>query len=222
MDATRRGVLLGAAVGASGLAGCLGDGGNGETEGASLDEHPAGRGLSDQPVLGPAPAEAPAVIVGFEDPSCSTCRRFERNTYPRIREKLVGPGTAAFAYRAIPVVYPWGEPAVHALEATHARDEDVFWSLKDHYYAEQEQFDTDNVLPRTESFLDAETDLDAGAVVADAREQRYDDAVQANLDAGEDAGANGVPTFFLFRDGTFRTKVTGPQSYDVFANALDV
>ncbi|MEA5385945.1 thioredoxin domain-containing protein [Haloarculaceae archaeon H-GB11] len=103
----------------------------------SLANHPGTKGLESQPVLGPAPADATGVIVAFEDPSCPTCRRWERGTLPEIRSKLVDPGTVSLVFRGFPVVYPWGKPATHALEATFERDSDVFWDLKDHYYAEQ-------------------------------------------------------------------------------------
>ncbi len=160
------------------------------------------------------------MIVAYEDPSCPRCGRFERNAYPQIRSNLVETGQAAFVYRGYPVVYQWGKPACQALEATYAADESAFWELKDYYYAEQRGLDAGNVHDRTETFLADSTDVDAVAVVDEARNEVYDDAVQADLDAGEGAGASGVPQFYLFRDGEFRTEISGPQDYRVFENAL--
>jgi protein-disulfide isomerase len=188
-----------------------------------LGGHPAATGLGDQPALGPAPAEATATIVAFEDPSCVLCRRFELNTFPTLRSEYVESGDLSFVYRGYPVVYPWGKPAVQALESTFAASEDTFWALKDHYYAEQDSFETDNVLGLTETFLAEETDVDAASVVDDARNERHDAAVQADLAAGRAADAGGqTPIFYLFRDGSFRTKVSGPQGADVFAAALEL
>jgi protein-disulfide isomerase len=221
---TRRGVLTAGAATLAALAGCVGgdSGGSGGSDGSGtpLADHPATAGIDAQPRLGPELADAPAVLVAFEDPSCSRCAAFERTTVPRLREH-VDAGELAYVFRVYPVVYPWGEPAVQALEATFARDADAFWRLSAHYFAEQSAFSVDNVLDRTRTFLSAETDLDADAVVADAESGTYDDAVQADLDAGEAAGAGQTtPHLFMFRDGTYRTKASGSVSYDLVASAL--
>ncbi|WP_254830015.1 DsbA family protein [Haloglomus salinum] len=242
----RRRQLLGAlgAAGATGLAGCTGDGGgapggngSGTGDGASttgtgtpwdLPDHVALTGLDAEPVVGPSPGEAPGLVVGFEDPSCTVCQRFEKNTWPRLESELVASGQVSFVYRVMPITYQWGKPATQALESTYAfaleagqdRDAPAFWGLKDAYYTERERFASGDVLAETEAYLASETDLDAGAVVAAAREKRHDAAVQADLAAGNEAGVSATPTFFLFREGEFRTVIRGAQSYDVFATAL--
>lgn len=183
-------------------------------------DHPAATAIGDQPWLGPAPGTAEATIVAFEDPSCPTCRRFERRTLPELKSRLVDTGRATFVFRGFPVVYPWGEPATRILEAVHDRAPGAFWALKDHYYATQREFATDNVAERSRSFLAANADVDADAVVGAALDGEYDEAVATDLEAGREAGARGTPTFFLFAGTDFRTDVVGPQSYRVFANAL--
>ena len=189
----------------------------------ALGGHPAATDIGDQPALGPDPTEATAVVVAFEDPSCTLCRRFERNTLPTLRSEHIESGDLSFVYRGYPVVYPWGEPATQALESTFAASESAFWALKDHYYAEQDAFGTDDVFERTETFLAAETDVDAASVVDDARNERHDAAVQADIEAARAAEAGDqTPIFYLFRDGSFRTKVQGPQGADVFAAALEL
>ena len=243
---TRREFLAVGAGGLAALAGCTalggdgsgGDGGGSGGDGADasgsatatdagtpepLGGHPAAAGLGDQPALGPDPAGATAVVVAFEDPSCTLCRRFELNTLPTLKSEYVDVGDLSFVFRGYPVVYPWGEPATQALESTFAASEAAFWALKDHYYAEQDRFGTDNVLDLTEAFLAEETDVDAAGVVDDARNERHDAAVQADVEAGRAANAGGqTPIFYLFRDGAFRTKVQGPQGPDVFAAALEL
>lgn len=243
---TRRQVVTTAALVAAGLAGCTGStdstdststtggaasdgatdaqnsgGATNEPTTETLDAHPAARGLSDQPSLGPE--DATATIIAFEDPSCPRCRAFERNTVPKLRESLVDTGRARFVARTYPVIYPWGEPAVQALEATFARSDGAFWGLFEHYFAEQDAFSTDNVLARTEEWLAANTDLDAAAVVADAEARAYDDAVQVDLDAGEAASVGRTtPTVFLFRDGQYVTRAGGSVSFDLISSALEL
>jgi len=224
------------AAGAAALAGCTGGGTGGDGGSAGRDEpwalpdHPALAGLDEQPAIGPEPGEAPALVVGFEDPSCISCQRFERGAFPKLQSDHVATGELTFVYRVLPITYPWGRPATQALESTYAaareagagRDATAFWGLKDHYYAEREAFSVDNVYERTEAYLASETELDAAAVVEAARGKRHDDRVTVDTDAAERADAVATPTFFLFRDGEFRTTITGAQSYDVFASALEL
>lgn len=218
----REAIVAGAAsvAGLPSLSGCLGgDSDDGET----LDSHPAAADLSAQPRLGPNPGDGSATLIAFEDPSCSRCRAFERDTVPKIESKLTDPGRGTFVFRGYPVIYPWGEPATAALEATFDRSDPAFWALKGHYYGTQSAFDADNVLDRTESFLEAETDVDGAAVVDDVERDRFDDAVQADLDAGEagDVGRT-TPIVLFFRDGQYLTKASGSVSYTLIESTLDL
>lgn len=213
------------------ITGCLDSVGMGEPESGGMESdgtdsdgtdgaHPALANLDSQPVLGPDPADAPALIVSFSDPSCATCARFESLTLPEIESKLVDEGKATYVHRNMPIVAPWGKPAVQALEATFAHDEEAFWALKNHYFENQGSFGTDDVLSKTEAFLAEETDVDAETVVAEAEAEKYDDAVQADLSAGREAGVSATPTTFLFRDDEYVTTITGAKSYSVFDEAL--
>ncbi|SHG52915.1 DsbA family protein [Halobaculum gomorrense] len=230
MNVTRRAALstlgaagLGALAGCTGGAGSSGNGGSGGSgTGTPIAEHPAAAGLADQPSLGSV--DAGATVIAFEDPSCPTCRNFERDAGARLKSGPVADGDLRFVSRVYPIVYPWGDPATQALEAVYARDDgtEAYWDLFDYYFGAQGQLNGDNVLDRTESFLSSNTDLDAAGVVADAEAKAYDDAVQADLDAGEAAGANRTPTLFLYRDGAYVTRASGSVSYETVASALQL
>ncbi|WP_135851019.1 DsbA family protein [Halorussus salinus] len=265
---TRRRLLgVGGATALGSLAGCIGGRSESEESGASpettggttesttgatgtatapLGGHSAAAGLAAQPRFGPPPSEAEGTVVAFEDPSCTRCAAFERNTVPKIRERLGD--RVSFVLRSYPVVYPWGEPATQAIESAFAHEmansdsdrdppadastaarpgfrqgSEATWALVGHYFETQEQFDTNNVFERTRTFLADETDLDAEAVVADAEENVHDDAVQADLDAGKKAGVGQTtPTVFLFRGDEFRTSAKGSISFQVVKAALGV
>ncbi|PSP39834.1 disulfide bond formation protein DsbA [Halobacteriales archaeon QH_10_70_21] len=160
-----------------------------------------------------------ATVVAFEDPSCRQCRRFETETFPTLKSELVDPGDAAFVYRTLDITFPWGEPASQVMASTYAAA-DAFWGLKDYYYERQPEFEVDNVFELSASYLEEQPSVDADAVVAAARDGEHDEFVQRNRDAAEEAGVGSTPQFFLFRDGTFRTEVAGPQDYEVFESAL--
>lgn len=218
MDRRRFVTLAGAGVVGS-LAGCGGGGGSDGGGGQSIEDHPAAAGLESQPRLGELGGH---VVLAFEDPSCDLCGRFHENTVPEIESNIVEPGLGAYVVRTYPIIYPWGEPATQALESTYARSEDAFWSLFGHYFAAQDQFDTDNVLDLTATYLNDSTAVDGDAVVTDAENGTHDDAVQADIAAAEDADLpQQTPIVLLFRDGEFLTTANGSVSYDLIAETLE-
>lgn len=176
--------------------------------------------LNGQPVLGPEPTEAEGVIIEFADPSCPGCARFEENTFPKIKSNLVESGKTAFIYREYPNVAPWGESASQALEGTFERAGDAFWSLKSYYYANTDSLSNDNVLEKTKTYLEKNADVDARAIVEGVRNDEFAGRVQQDVEAGNEAGVAGTPSFFLFRSGSFVTTIEGAQDYSVFKNAL--
>lgn len=204
----------------------VGGGSDPDGSGESLTSHPAAAGIDAQPTLGPPPGRGHGTIVAYEDPSCPSCARFERATFPGLKTRLVEGEDVSFVFRGIPVVNHWGESAtedaVLAMEATYARDPAAFWSLKSFYYRNQRDLGSADVRSETRRFLASATDVDADAVLSDVENGAQANAVLADLDAARDAGVRGTPTFFLFRDGSFVTKVIRPQSTEFFANALGV
>lgn len=212
------GVASTAAVTGCVTGGSSGGGEDGDAAGRTVEEHPAAAGIESQPRHGDLGGH---LVVAFEDPSCARCAAFHEGTVPKIESNIVDPGKGAYAFRNYPVVYPWGEPATQALESAFARDGDAFWSLLDYYFSNQSAFSTDDVLDRTASFLDDETALDGEAVANDARDEAHGDAVQADLDAADEAGlGKTTPTVLLFEDGEYVTTASGSISYDVIARAL--
>lgn len=218
MTHSRRAFLAGLGVASTAaVAGCTGGGGSGET---TLSDHAAAEGLETQPTLGAEPGEGEGTIVAFEDPSCPTCARFERSTFPKLKSEVLDSGRASFVFRGIPIIYDWGEPATMALEATYDRSESAFWALKAHYYDDQDSFDTDNALDLTEQFLAENTDIDAAAVVADAEAGAFQEAVDLDLGVSQELNVSGTPTFFVFDSGTFSTKITGAVGYESLTGAM--
>lgn len=216
MDVRRRGLL---SVGALALTGCLG--GNAEGEGGggsatSFEDHPATAGIEDVPRIG---EDSEKRIVAFEDPSCPTCAQHSRTAFPDLEEDARN-GELVYYMRNIPVVEPdWSRPACNALFSTHDRDEEAHWTLLNSYYEGQRQTNAENVLSRTESYLE-DTSVDAEAVVDDARQERFDDKVNANTSAMRDADVRATPTFYLFDSDGFVTEASGARGYNTFSTAL--
>lgn len=192
------------------------------TNGDALDSHPSTEALDGSPVLGPSPGKGEATVVAFEDPSCPHCADFAQGAFRTLRSEHVEPGELSFVSRLVPVIEEWATTAIHALWATYDRDEPAFWGLKQHYYEQREAIDTDSVLDEATSYLAAETDLDPDGVRHDVESQRHADTLDVDEQAARDADIVGVPTFFLFRSGSFRTEIEGNQNYAVFEQALQL
>ena len=185
----------------------------------SLADATIAQDLDAQPRLGPDPMAAESVIVEVTDPSCPTCRSFHAQAFPRIKSELVEPGTTAFVVRNVDWVYSWAPRASASLEAVHDRSPDAYWDLLSFYFETQGEFGSDNVLARTESHLN-DAGLDGGSIVSAVENGEYDDAVAADVSVAREAGAQGQPYFFLFKDGSQVTSFSGAQSYDVFRSSL--
>lgn len=214
-DMKRRAFLGTTAVIAGVGAGCLGSANTSPDQ-----DHPATRSLAGAPALGGNLSSVDSLIVAFEDPSCRICARFHTSTLPDLRANLIGEDVA-FVYRAYPIrPYEWGDPAAEAIVATADRSNTAAWDLINHYYEAQSSFNKDNVLDQTATFLNQQTDIDGAAVVSDVREGTFTDRVTQNLNDGDEAGATTTPTFFIFDDGEFITKITGHQDADVFRNTI--
>ena len=207
-------------TGASATAGLAGCGGGASADGTPLEDHPAAADLDAQPSLGALDTH---LVLAFEDPSCERCAAFHANTVPKLKTNLLDTGKAGYVVRTYPVVFPWGEPATQALEATFDRSSDAFWALLEHSVETRSAYDPDTVFDRPRSFLDSETAVDGAAVVRDAENEAFDDRVQADVAAAENAGlGRTTPIVLLFRDGTFVTKASGSISYEVISRALEV
>jgi len=153
------------------------------------------------------PAKAPVTIVEFSDFQCPYCSRAEGvvtqvlDAY-KDRVRLV--------YRDYPL--PFHENAAKAAEAAHcAGDQGKYWEMHGKLFANQQA-------------------LDPKALKAHARDLKLDGAkfdkcldsgekaklVEANRKAGEEAGVNGTPAFFV--NGRM---ISGAQPFESFKAVID-
>lgn len=196
------------------LAGCVGGG-------EDREDNAATAGLEAAPWIGTEPAEADELIVAFEDPACSTCRRFHQQEFPALRDRVEEGSSRSLVYRPYPVVASWSWAAGRAIHATTDRDREAAWALIDWYYQEQGRFYDEPVTEPTATFLDQETDVDGQAVADDVTDNRFQGQLESTVDDGSEAGADTTPTFVLFSGESHVTRLTGVQDADVFITALE-
>jgi protein-disulfide isomerase len=163
---------------------------------------PARAGDSDQPArmrlqsdeysLG-SPA-APVTIVEFTDYQCPYCRRFEAETWPKLKHDYVDTGKVRFIVRDLPLteIHPAARPAAQAAHC--AGDQGKFWPMHD-------------------ALLSGPTDLLAGGIERRAKTLGLDvDKLKACMASGKYAfriaqnaaeadalGLRGTPSFVIGR-----------------------
>jgi protein-disulfide isomerase len=196
------------------------DGSEGDGADNAPSDHPLAAELSAYPTRGD-PATATATMIDVSDVSCPLCREFHEGAYEELSSRHIDDGDLAYVYRAIPGLDTgWNVPATHALyEVLEREGESAFWSLAEFYYHEQEGLDEANVMERTEEYLSRITE-DVEEVIEAAETEAHSGMIDETIAAATDAGIEGVPTFYLFREGEYLTTIEGNQSAEVFENAL--
>jgi protein-disulfide isomerase len=161
---------------------------------------------ADGPAKGPA--DAPITIVEFSDFQCPFCSR----VLPTVQQVLAEyKGKVKFVYRDYPLSFH--EDAPKAGEAGQcANEQGKFWEMHDKLYASQQQ---GLKVPDLKKY--------AGAIGLD--QKKFDECldsgrmaatVQKNMAAGEAAGVNGTPAFFI--NGVL---ISGAQPFQAFKDVID-
>jgi protein-disulfide isomerase len=158
---------------------------------------------------GPAkgPADAPITIVEFSDYQCPYCVRAE----PAVKEVLAAyPGKVRIVYRDYPL--PSHTLAPKAAEAAHcAGDQGKYWEMHDKLFAVGGKLEVESLKGYAKDVgLDAgkfDACLDSGQKAAEVEQHRK---------AGEEAGVNGTPAFFI--NGRL---VSGAQPVETFKQIID-
>ncbi len=133
------------------------------------------------------PADAKVVVTEFSDFECPFCRRA---VIPR--EKLQQHYGFALYYRFFPLklAHPNAEGAARAAWA--AQQQNKFWEMHDLMFANSEGLDWDSVKK-----LAVKAGVDMKKFLADFESPASKAAVDADVKAGDEAGLDGTPTFYV-------------------------
>ena len=164
-----------------------------------------------QVALGSTPPKgnpkAPVTIIEFSDYQCPFCKRVE----PTVQEvlKTYGPDKVRFAYRNFPL--PMHEAARPAAEAAGcAADQGKFWE-----YHEKLMAATDLTPPNLKTMA-GQVGIDEKKFDECVAKQKFKDAVEKDIKAGEEAGVSGTPAFFI--NGRM---IDGAQPLEKFKEIID-
>ena len=160
---------------------------------------------ADSPARGPA--NAPVEIVEFSDFQCPYCQRAN----PTVQQVLTTYGDRVhFVYRHYPLPnHPNARPAAEA--AVCAADQGKFWPYHDVLFPNAGRLATTDLKHHA-----AELGLDSAKFDACVDGHQSKARVDADVRAGEEAGVNGTPAFFV--NGRM---LSGAQPYDAFKRIID-
>jgi protein-disulfide isomerase len=137
-------------------------------------------------------AEAPVVIVDFSDFQCSYCKKFQRETLPKLYEQYIKSGKVRYVFRHLAI---FGEPSVQAAQASLcALDQDRFWEYHTTLFTAAGP--TALSASRLKRYA-ADLKLDAKGFDACLDGQKYAKVVETETLIGRALGASGTPTFLL-------------------------
>jgi len=163
---------------------------------------------------------AKLTLIEFSDFQCPFCERFYRETLPLIDREYIRTGKVRMIYRDFPLdnLHPDAQKAAEAAQC--AGEEGKFWEMHDKLFENQKTLGVDQLKKYAkqlglspERFDDC---LDSG---------KYLEETRKDLVAGQTAGVQGTPTFFLGytrKDKTIQAMaIRGAQPYSAFKQAFD-
>lgn len=159
----------------------------------------------DSPAQGPA--SAPIELVEFSDFQCPFCFR----AHPTVKQVLDTYGAKIhFVYRNYPLPnHPNARPAAEASQC--ANEQGKFWPYHDRLFGDPSKLG-DSDLKASAAALG----LDTGKFNACVDSHKYKERVEADMQAGVEAGVNGTPAFFI--NGRM---LSGAQPFDEFKKVID-
>ena len=153
------------------------------------------------------PASAPIEMIEFSDFQCPFCLRAN----PTVTQVLNTYGDRIhFIYRHFPLPnHPNARPAAEA--ASCAAEQGKFWPYHDRLFANPGKLSDADLKQDA-----ADLGLDGAKFNACVDSHKFKSQVDADVQAGSEAGVNGTPAFFI--NGR---AVSGAQPYDLFKRIID-
>jgi len=153
------------------------------------------------------PADAPVTIVEFSDFECPYCSRAAQ-TVDKIVENNAG--KVRLVFRSYPL--PFHKNAKKASEAALcANEQGKFWQMHDALFANQQKLEIADLKATAKTL-----GLDSAAFDACLDSGKFAAQIDADLKAGEKAGVEGTPAFFI--NGRF---VAGALPYEQFQTIVE-
>lgn len=161
--------------------------------------------------------KAPVIIEEYSDFQCPYCGRFYSQTLDSLLSAEIANGDAALVFYDFPLnFHAQAAAAANAARCAGEQSATAYWQMHDEIFNTLGQWSVADPSPQFISYAEAiETDLNMEEFSTCVAENRYADAVQADLSAGQQRGIRGTPGFFV--NGEL---LSGAQPYGTFQGAI--
>ncbi len=148
--------------------------------------------------------DAKVMIVNFDDLECPYCAQMNAEFFPATLDRYKG--LVKFVYMDYPLVeiHPWAMHAAVNANCLAAQNGTAYWNYVDYLHTHgQDISGPDNNLAKSTAMLDKLADQEGtreelDAAKLDACVAKQDDSrILAEMRAGDKAGVNATPTFFV-------------------------
>jgi protein-disulfide isomerase len=150
------------------------------------------------------PANAPVVIVGFDDLECPYCAKMHAELFPALTARYKN--QVRIVYKDFPLfeIHPWAMRAAIDVNCLGVQSGTGYWNLVDYIHAHAaEMGGAERSVAKANEMLDSLTRDEgkrqkANEGVLDACIAKQDDAaVKASIKVGDDLGVDSTPALFI-------------------------
>jgi protein-disulfide isomerase len=175
----------------------------------------------DRPARG-GPANAPVLIVGFDDLECPFCAKMNAELFPAILARYGN--QVHIVYRDFPLSqHPWATRAAIDVNCVGSQSGDGYWNLVDYIHAHADQIGgQEKTVAKANEMLDKLARDEAQKQklktdVVDACLAKQDNAaIQQSLKEGEQLGVEATPALFINGE-----KLEGAQPIEYVYRMID-
>jgi len=165
---------------------------------------------------------APVTMVAFSDFQSQLSARYVTETYPKIEEVFVQPGTVRYVFKNLPdlAAHPQAFKAHEA--AACAGDQGRYWEMHDLLFTNQSALGTDNLIDYART-IDLDPDVFRYCLTSGAHAAM----IQRDVDEGQKGGVTLTPVFAVGPTEPERESikvmevVVGVQPYSAFEDAIE-
>jgi protein-disulfide isomerase len=142
---------------------------------------------------------APVLLEEYSDYQCPYCGRFYEQTLPALDENQIANGEVVLVFYDFPLssIHPQAPAAHEAAHCAGAEGAAAYWAMHDTLFETSNQWsgqaNTDQIFTSFAQQLELDQEQFSNCLAED----RYDERIQASLEAGSVRGVNSTPSFFI-------------------------
>lgn len=150
------------------------------------------------------PANAPVVIVGFDDLECPYCAKMHEQLFPALTQRYKNQVRIVYKNYPLDQIHPWAMRAAVDVDCLAAQSGAGYWNLVDYIHAHAaEMGGAEKSIAKANETLDSLTKAEGkrqkvNEGVLDACIAKQDQtAVRASMKLGEELGVDSTPALFV-------------------------